>query len=144
MDNTKQLTLNVAISVVILLAAITVVVLGFMNSSNIALSSIETGQEYNATTTFAGHTKDFRLLKTGQGSLGSVIVTGTNTGITTFYNATTTNVNFRTGNTPTSTILLADFPASNDEGTYTIDAVFTTGLLMVTSGAQATSTITWR
>lgn len=113
-------------------------------------STIE-GQEYNATTTAAsavfGSQVNLtnRVIKTGYGSLGSVVITGANTGTLNFYNATTTDITKRTGNTPTSTILIASIPASAAAGTYIFDAVFTTGLMVdLWSGTAPTTTITWR
>lgn len=106
-------------------------------------ASVPVTNEYFSTTTYALSVAE-RTLRTGQGSLAQVTITGDNTGLITFYNATTSNVNLRTGQKATSTITIADFPASTPEGTYTFDAQYTDGLLVVTSGAPATSTITWR
>lgn len=115
-----------------------------------ALGSIYPGGEYLATSTAASNvygatiTGD-KLIKTGTGALGSVIITGANTGIVNFYNATTSNVSARTGNVATSTILLASFPASAAAGTYTFDIEYTTGLLVeLETGLMATSTIVYR
>lgn len=105
--------------------------------------SVPQTNEYSATTTDALSVAE-RTLRKGYGSLAQVTITGDNTGLMTLYNATTSNVNLRTGQKATSTIIIADFPASAPEGTYTFDAVFTDGLLLVTSGAAATSTVTWR
>ncbi len=140
----KTLTPNAVIAIlgIALLAMISAFLM--FGQANPVLSSVETGQEYNATTTFAASAPAQRLLQTGYGALGSVVITGDNTGTITFYNATTSNVSARTGNVATSSILIADFPASSPEGTYTFDVTYTTGLLMITSGAPATSTVTWR
>ncbi len=112
-----------------------------------AFGSIETGQEYNSTTTTQYTTGTFaswRTLKTGQGSLGSVIVTGANTGWMMLLDATTTNVNLR-ANRATSTLVIAELPASLAAGTYVFDATFTAGLLLVNAaGVSPTSTVTWR
>lgn len=108
------------------------------------------GNEYTATSTaanavYGASITDDTLIKTGQGALAQIIITGANTGIFHFYNATTTDVNKRTGNKATSTILIASFPASTATGTYTFDAEFTDGLLLeLTSGNMATSTIMYR
>ena len=112
--------------------------------------SVNVTAEYTATSTAAnavyGATiTSSRVIRTGQGTLGSVVITGANTGVVNFYNATTSNVNLRTGNTPTSTILLANLPASMVAGTYTFDVVFTAGLYVdLISGAMPTSTVTYR
>jgi hypothetical protein len=108
-----------------------------------SLGSVVVGNDYQATTTNAASTA-IRTIKSGAGSFGSLVITGDNTGTMTFYNATTSNVDLRTGNKATSSITIADFPASSPEGTYTFDAEFTDGLLVVTTGAPATSTVIWR
>lgn len=115
-----------------------------------AKASVAVTNEYMATSTAASSvygatvTGD-SLIKTGTGSLGSVVITGANTGVINFYNATTSSVLKRTGQPATSTILLASFPASAAAGTYTFDIVYTTGLLVeLESGTMATSTITYR
>lgn len=130
-------------SIAVLLLALIIGAYAVYVSSERALGSVSDTNEYNATTTFALSTA-VRTLKTGTGSLAQVTITGDNTGLITIYNATTSDVNARTGNKATSTLVIADFPASTPEGTYTFDARFTDGLLVVTSGAPATSTITWR
>ncbi len=113
------------------------------------LGGVTVGNEYNATSTaansvYGGLTTD-KLLKTGWGSFGSVIITGANTGIVNFYNATTSNVLARTNQTATSTILIASIPASTTAGTYIFDVVFTDGLLLeLESGNMPTTTVTWR
>lgn len=119
-----------------------------------AYGSVVVGNEYNATTTGSGAaygntiTGDQNLTGTTSpvaGSLGSVVITGANTGIWHLYDATTTDVNKRTGNRATSTILLATFPASIAAGTYTFDAQYNHGLLLdYTSGIMPTTTITYR
>lgn len=110
------------------------------------LGSVVTGSDYQATTTYAGHNDadGVILLKTGQGSLGSVVITGANTGLMSLYNATTSNPAARAATKASSTILLADFPAGAATTTYIFDVEFTDGLLLVVSGNEATSTITWR
>lgn len=120
------------------------IVLSF--TGNRAFGSVPTGQEYYSTTTVATSFPPIRLLKTGGGSLNSVVITGAQTGAIDIYNATTSNVTQRTGQKATSTILLAQFPASAAAGTYTFDSTFTDGLLIVTASSPSvpTSTITWR
>lgn len=128
----------------IVIALVLVISFTVFNVIPQASGSIIEGQAYNATTTYAAHPLDVRLLKTGQGSLGSVVITGDNSGTIELYNATTSNINNRTGNIATSSIWIADVPASAPENTYVYDVQFTTGLLMVTTGTEATSTVTWR
>lgn len=107
------------------------------------------GQEYLATTTgssiSAGAATGAGLVKTGSGALAQIVVTGANTGYINIYDATTTNVNNRTGNTATSSIYLGSLPASIAAGTYTFDVQFNTGLYLdLVSGTLPTSTIMYR
>ena len=132
-------------------AALAAVLLAFvvfwgLNNPETAVGSVAAGNDYQATTTSAAGagTTAIRTLKTGVSTLGSVVITGDNTGTLTVYNATTSDVTKRTGNKATSSIIIADFPGSAPEGTYTFDAEFTDGLLLVTSGSAPTSTVTWR
>lgn len=111
--------------------------------------SVSVTDEYIATSTAAnvvyGAFNRDTLVKTGQGVFGSLVITGANTGVLNFYDATTTNVNARTGQTPTSTILMASIPASATAGTYTFDVLFKHGLLMdLVSGEMPTTTLTYR
>jgi len=136
------------LAVAFLLLAVTIAMV--LQQPREAFGSIRVGDEYMATSTAANNlygatiTGD-SLIKTGQGALGSVVITGANTGIINFYNATTSNVLARTGQPATSTILIASFPASAAAGTYTFDVTYTTGLLVeLESGLMATSTITFR
>ena len=114
------------------------------------LGSVGVSNEYSATTTSATANQGSMIItdtvvRTGNGALGSVVITGANTGVVNFYNATTTDVGKRTGNPATSTILIATLPASLAAGTYTFDAKFTTGLLIdLDSGLMPTTTVTYR
>ncbi len=104
--------------------------------------------DYIATSTAAngsaGAFTSSRALKFNTGSFGSYVITGANTGIVNFYDATTTNVLLRTNNTATSSILLASFPASATVGTYVIDAALKYGLYVEITGSAPTSTISYR
>lgn len=84
------------------------------------------------------------VLKTQPANLGSVVVTKTDTGTLNIYNATTSNVNLRTGNRATSTLLIVSFPTGATAGTYKLDANASDGLLFVTTAGFASSTITWK
>lgn len=109
------------------------------------LSSVQQASEYHATSTGGNLIPaPKQLLVSGAGVLGSVVITGANTGSLNFYNATTTNVNFRTGQKPTSSIWIASIPASTAAGTYTFDAMVYDGLIAEEVGTVPTSTITWR
>lgn len=105
--------------------------------------------DYTATSTAAngayGAFTTGRRLKPGAGSFGSIVITGANTGVINVYNATTTDVNKRTGQKATSTILIASIPASTAAGTYVFDASYTDGLYIdLVGGHMPTSTITYR
>lgn len=125
-------------------------VIGVTSQNTPILSGVTAGNEYNATSTapntYAGATiSGDKLIKTGSGGLGSVVVTGANTGIMYFYDATTTDVGKRTGSLATSTILIASLPASLVAGTYVFDASFSFGLLLeLDSGTMPTTTVLYR
>ncbi len=109
------------------------------------LGSVTDGQGYTATTTGSqgqGVTGIAQLL-TGSGIFGSYVITGANTGLVNFYDATTTDTTLR-GNTSTSSILIASFPASVAASTYTFDVAVGRGLLVTVSGNAATGTITFK
>lgn len=130
--------------------SITVFVFGFTLAHNASQvqASVPFGNSYHATSTAVGANASVvvpALLVTGGGDLGSVVITGANTGPVFLYDATTTNINLRTGNTSTSTITVAAFPASTAAGTYTFDRQFYTGLIYDSpAGLQPTTTITYR
>jgi len=117
---------------------------------DVSLGSVNVTAEYTATST-AGSTgygatiTGSQIIRSGAGTLGSVVITGANTGIVNIYNATTSNVSKRTGQPATSTILIASIPASAAAGTYTFDVTFSTGLYVdLISGVMPTTTITFR
>lgn len=73
-------------------------------------------------------------------ALGSVVITGANTGIINIYDATTTGPH-----SDSATTTLASFPASTVAGTYIFDVTATKGILIeLSAGLMPTSTITWR
>lgn len=112
------------------------------NSKSISLGSVMPGGEYHSTTTrtFNGTAiANLQVLKSEPGTLGSIIITGKNTGVITLYDATSTVTN-----TAWATSTLATFPTNAPEGTYTFDVPFYKGLLIEYSSALATSTITYR
>ncbi len=80
-----------------------------------------------------------KLLKNGPGLLGSVIIVTDTAGALEFYDATSTSH----GHHATTTLMKV--PSALAEGTYTIDANFFRGLLVVyTTSNVASSTITWK
>lgn len=113
-----------------------------------AIGSVAVGNDYNATTTEATWTLA-RRIKSGPGSLGSVIVT--NTGATsplTIYDATTTDIlGGRAASMSTTSVTIAKFPVGTTAGTYTFDVDLRYGLIVETSTGGtgvASTTITWR
>ena len=145
---TLQNTLGMFVATLASALVISAVVLLFQNAQPTLASTIQ-GNEYLATTT--GNGANFgswstgRLVRTGSGSLAQITVTGANTGMVNIYDATTTNVNNRTNNPATSTILIASLPVSLVAGTYTFDAEYKTGLFVdLVSGTMPTTTITYR
>ena len=146
---TKQFQYGLVITVVLAI----VYMVGAYQPAYRAGASTIMGNDYQATSTaassmFGAQTSSGTtglVIKTGAGTLASVVITGANTGVMNFYDATTTDVSKRTGNTATSSILIASFPTNIAAGTYTLDTEFSTALLVeLYSGAFATSTITYR
>lgn len=114
----------------------------FQDARNTEASTI-IGGEYQSTITRrmpAGTAiTNLTVLKSGAGTLGSVVITGAGTGVLTLYDATSTVTN-----TEWATTTLATFPASTAAGTYTFDVIFRKGLLIDYSGTVGTTTITYR
>lgn len=123
---------------------VVIVLLVVKSPSTLPLGSISDGQSYNSTTTKAFSWTNLPVLKTGSGTLGSVVLTGVAAGNITLYDATTSNVSLRTGQKATSTIYLGSVPNSAAAGTYTFDTTFNDGLLVDVQATTPTSTITWR
>lgn len=144
---TNRSVLLTALTVLVLISALVSYFAGF--NVRPALGSTITGQDYIATTTaptnlYGSTISGDTLIKAGQGSLGSLIVTGANTGIINMYDATTTDITKR-GGVATSTIHLASIPASMATGVYVFDVQFTRGLYLdYDSGNMPTTTITYR
>ena len=110
------------------------------------LGSVQQSGEYSSTSTGGNLVATPQeLLVNGPATLGSVVITGANTGVIHFYNATTTDITKRTDTTtPTSSLIVASIPASTAAGTYTFDVKAPIGLLMEIIGTSPTSTITYR
>lgn len=144
---TKTMYLSLIITSVI--AVVLMTVLLWSNASP-AIGSVEVSNEYQATTT--GQTADLSITASKlitnatrqRGALGSVVITGANTGFVWIYDATTTNATLRAPSAGTSTILIASFPPSTAVGTYTFDAEYTNGLLVEISGIAPTTTVSFR
>lgn len=147
---------NTFIGLAALLMAFLVITIGLLlEKPQSAQGSVAVSNEYNATSTspsfplIGTSTPSVQVLKGGQGTFGSVIVTGAGAagGNMDFYDATTTNVNLRASNLSTTSIRLASLPNNIAVGTYTYDIATSYGLTFVftgTAGTQATTTITLR
>jgi len=107
-------------------------------------ASVPRGGEYQGTTTVQTYfPKEIQLLS-GNGTLGSVIITGAAAGVINIYDATTSDATLRAPTMSSSSILVASFPASAATGTYTFDRVVFNGLYVSIVGTIPTSTITFR
>jgi hypothetical protein len=108
-------------------------------------ASIPDGQAYVGTTTKAADgtaLANYSVLKGGPGVFGSVVITGANTGVMYFFDATTTDKTVRTNQ---STTTLATIPASAAAGTYTFDVQANYGIVyQLVSGVAPTGTVTTR
>lgn len=137
------------IAIISILVSVSVLLFVVLTNDNENVGSIIQSQEYVATSTAQntvyGAFSNDRTIKSGRGSLGSVIVTGANTGILNFYDATTTDITARTGNKATTSLLMLSIPASLAAGTYVFDIGFNDGLMLeLESGNMPTTTITYR
>jgi hypothetical protein len=149
-------TLSFALAGVGVLAIAVAIVFVLLGNSFTALGSVAVTGEYLATSTAPNGVQGAfapiseRVIKAGQGTLGSVVITGAGTGNFCFYNATTSAITKRASSKATSTLMIACFPASVAAGTYTFDVVFNDGLLLTVNpldlgtGTMATSTFTYR
>jgi hypothetical protein len=141
----------------ILLAVAILIVIGVLvmvqKPSLNPLGSVSVGNAYLATSTRnfngAALTNLTRLKGSGNecvgGELSRVTITGANTGIIYFWDATTTNVNLRSSSQASSTIFIGSIPASAAANSYDFDADLKCGLIYeLTTGLAPTSTIMYR
>ena len=131
----------VVIGIVILIAMVGIL----LARDSGKFGGIQTGEEYVATSTrnFNGVAmSNLQVIREGYGSVGELTITGATAGTINLFNATTSNVNLRTGNKATSTILIATFPNSTAANTYQINSRFTDGLMVELLGTVPTSTLT--
>ncbi len=98
-----------------------------------------TGIAYSTTTAVTASSVNGGFSTAVTGTLGSVVITGKNTGIINIYDATSTITNTQIGTTT-----LATFPTNAPEGTYTFDSRFRYGLVIEIVGTAPTSTVTYR
>lgn len=148
MDQPQKSSNQIGVILATIFVCLAVLAAGFVSRSAPqnqlqTFGSVAIGNEYHSTSTSFLSTP-ISLIATGNGALGSIIITGSNTGVTNIYDATTTNINLRTGQAATSSILIASLPASLAVGTYTFDVLYFNGLLFDRTGTVPTSTITYR
>lgn len=132
-----------------LVLGLSIIVGSFILQPKQNFGAVVTGSEYTSTSTaqnsvYGAITGPGRI-KSGFGSLGTIVITGANTGIINLYDATTTDVTKRTGNVATSTILIASIPSSLVAGDYVYDVSLSYGLYLdLVSGNMPTTTISYR
>lgn len=139
MDKLTKILISVAIS----LSFIAILISINKPAREFITGSVSYGSEYQGTTTRAipgtSLTSPTTLCSTN-GVLGSLVITGANTGVINFYDGTTTS-----SHTDHATTTIATIPASTAAGTYTFDVSTRRGLIYdVASGNTATATITYR
>ena len=140
------------IAVAILLAVIGVFSI-IWQRPNGTFGSVAVGNQYQSTSTpqVADATNlcpaPYRvgMASSTTGVLGSVNVLNANTGTITIYDATTTDNTLR-ASAATTSLILAEFPASPTEGSYHFDIEFKRGLLVDYSDTNTagTTTISYR
>lgn len=147
---TAKITTKNLLAVFGALTIISFVLISFFGYQR-ASASVQITQEYTATSTATSNiygatiNSGITLIRTGQGSIGSVVITGAAAGVLNFYDATTSDVTKRASQFASSSILIASLPASLAAGTYVFDSQYNYGLLVVlSSGTMPTSTITYR
>lgn len=124
---------GIVLAVILVLGGAALV--GNLNAQKVQ-GSVNIANDYHSTTTDATWTSP-RLIQTGNGTLGSVVITTAGTGRLSLYDATTTNSSLRT---KSGTTTLANFNVTTTVGTYTFDSQFYDGLIVEFSGANVAST----
>lgn len=145
----KSASMKFGIAGIVTAMILTALFFSLYNETRIAQGSTIQGNDYQATTTAGnsvyGSITASKVIKSTYGSLGTVVVTGANTGVVNFYDATTTDITKRTNNTATATILVASLPASLAAGDYVFDTALSWGLYVdLVSGTMPTTTIAFR
>lgn len=136
----KEITI-IAVSLVLILGVVFTLG-GQSETQGEMISGVNRGNERHSTTTSEISASRISQLSSQAGGLGYVTFTQSNTVGWTIWNATTSNINLRTGNKATSTLILADFPASMAVGTYQFDSIATDGIIVDMKAGMGTSTIT--
>lgn len=110
------------------------------------IGSIQTGQEYYATSTIHTAITGSKLIQNGYGSVAQVTITGAGTSAFTLIDTTSTESLATDARISTSTQELLTIPASLAVGTYVFDVTYVKGLYIYfdTVGTAITSTITYR
>lgn len=140
----KHLKLFVALIVIYAILAVSAVLFGTRQNIHPQFGSVTQSNEYHATTTDANFGTLPKLIQTGTGALGSVIIEGATEGANLkIYDATTSNITLR-GNTSTSSIQIANFITTSLGGTYTFDIILQYGLLIEAGSGIASTSITYR
>lgn len=147
---------KVLLSAAVALCAVTIAIVVRNPVSDGVFGAVSQSSEYQATSTknSTGTTLTTRVINESNGcatssaacpgTLGSVVVLGAAAGAVEIYDATTTDVNLRTGNIATSSLPVFSITASAAAGEYPCDCVFFKGILVTTGATAPTSTITWR
>jgi len=137
---------NIIIGIVI--ALVVVVGYGFVTGDKTDVVNPIGGsignEPFMATST--GETAEISAISTLKGSwgtLGSVVITGSNSGEIYLYDATTTNNTLR-ASVATSSITIAHFDSSPTVGNYDFNMVFNNGLVLELTGTQSTTTVTFK
>jgi hypothetical protein len=128
---------------IIIIALLSVIAFKLNGNPINPLGSISNGSAYKTLST-AATTSPVYMIKTGPGTLGSVVINTLGTGNIVFYDATSTIPTYRTIQATSSLPIIGYVSASQAAGTYTYDVSFYGGLMAVYGGAQGTSTITFR
>lgn len=143
---------------ILLFASLFLIVGGFFyNQNQPVVASVSQASEYRSTMATSGlaSASVARLVQTGQGTLGSVVITSTSATTFTVWDATSTatttyqTATLRPDLTEASSTTygrqVAAFKASPGENTYTFDVSLYKGLVLeVPSGFNGSYTVTYR
>lgn len=147
-------------NIIIIIVAVVVLIAAYWFFKPVipqSIGSVSVSSEYNATSTVQGWWPNPgvaqntpKVLSLRPATLGQLIITKAGSAGTTlsFFNATTTDTTTgNSGRAATSTLLMITVPSDLAAGTYTYDAMFDKGILLITTttfGNFGSTTITWR